>query len=749
MNETPAHPRAIPRQRRFPASPGCMPRRWRTSSPRPCRTPAAPGATRVRVSLAGPEDRPIATVADDGAGIAEPAVLLSFGENGWDTELVRREDAAGMGMLSLARRGCAVSLAAPDRRRRARTRLARRAHACALPRRGRGGGIPGRRRALPARHGGRVRGDGGGERRGDPPGRRECGAALPAARPLFADAPNTSAGDEPIERRAFLDGALPRRALEGTGVRRVQGPPGRASRVNDPDLNFHGLTITVRLPSVDAVTGARWTVGADVADCPGLELVLPARKEAVETPFLAEMREAARLAVYRAISRRCRSAPGVRGLEAGARRRNRHRPASAELRPWRPGLADLDDWREPPKLAGVGPDALVMACDPEPPEAQAFARAAKRAGIHDRLFEPDRRLEGYGWYDALPRVVNVHTEVTAGGRSVALDDYPVPERTGAPRAPLPRRPDAIRMSLAVRPAQGEGRIVARSTPTSPSPARHGPGWGDALPLVTETSAIEPCELARTHARGRSSRRRTTPTRTPGSASATCSTRRRCTSRPRLLVSATTKRAARVHRRCGLAASSSGSSRTSAASTSRGARPQGHRHLRRARRGGNAVKKPWTVQCSYAGYWANTVTVEADHARRGAGEGHRGRQPGATPGARSITAATPSSMPRARAPTRTPGSRDASLPVPDRFTEHGEPPVVTMTDPARPDGGIEVTRGRGAAPVPERRRGTVTAEMRGPPHPPDSTPLVTVRRGSDGRPDVTVTEGRARIRVLDE
>ncbi|MCY4601018.1 MAG: ATP-binding protein, partial [Acidobacteria bacterium] len=69
------------------------------------------GATRVRVQLReiGEDSPPAIVVSDDGAGIADPAVLLSFGENGWSEDLVRREDAAGMGFLSLARRGCAVS----------------------------------------------------------------------------------------------------------------------------------------------------------------------------------------------------------------------------------------------------------------------------------------------------------------------------------------------------------------------------------------------------------------------------------------------------------------------------------------------------------------------------------------------------------------------------------------------------------------------------------------------------------------
>ena len=78
-------------------------------------------AARVRISVSAPPARPdeptaatgetplTVTVSDDGAGIADPAVLLSFGENGWDHALVRREDAAGFGFASLARRNCTVS----------------------------------------------------------------------------------------------------------------------------------------------------------------------------------------------------------------------------------------------------------------------------------------------------------------------------------------------------------------------------------------------------------------------------------------------------------------------------------------------------------------------------------------------------------------------------------------------------------------------------------------------------------------
>ena len=44
-------------------------------------------------------------------------------------------------------------------------------------------------------------------------------------------------------------------------------------------------------------------------------------------------------------------------------------------------------------------------------------------------------------------------------------------------------------------------------------------------------------------------------------------------------------------------------------------------------------------------------------------------------------------------------------------------------------------------------GTVTTEISDPPPPPDVRPLVTVRPRADGAPDVTVTGGKARVRIL--
>ena len=451
-------------------------------------------ATRVRIAvgpLAEPssgEARSTVTIVDDGSGIADPTVLLSFGENGWSDDLVRREDAAGFGFASLSRRGCTVS---------------------SRPRSPDGSTMPGWRVDLAPEH---FLGDAEAEIHPDdgapfPHGTSisfaatETAAAIRnaaenAARhyPLpvfFEESPSARPDGEQLDRRAFLDGAVHAEPWRGLafGVFRD-----RHRGYNDPDLNFHGLTLPVRLPTVETVHGGTWSVRADIGDCPDLELVLPARKEAVENDFLKAMRNAARLAIYRALAASPDPRPAFedwkRAREAGID----IAPPPTVLRPWRPATAHVDDWREPSKLAVPGHGALVMDADPEPPEAQAFFRAAERAGMATSLFETDRRLAGYDWYDGLDRVAGIAAHLATGGKEHPLEDFPLPERTGRSAAALPPRPETIRIDLAVRPLRGPVRTF--ELPADLVFAGEPWGWlGDAIPLITAESALQPHQLA--------------------------------------------------------------------------------------------------------------------------------------------------------------------------------------------------------------------------------------------------------------
>ena len=136
-----------------------------------------------------------------------------------------------------------------------------------------------------------------------------------------------------------------------------------------------------------------------------------------------------------------------------------------------------------------------MDCDPEPPEAQALWRAAERAALAERLFEADRRLEGYEWYDRLDRVTAIDTEVTdAHGQAWPLRDFPAPERQGEAGSLLPPRPAAIRMTLSVRTGGGSDRAL--HLPADLAFAGEPWSWvGEALPLVTGDSTLEPHRLA--------------------------------------------------------------------------------------------------------------------------------------------------------------------------------------------------------------------------------------------------------------
>ena len=326
------------------------------------------GANRVAAAIEQDGDSTRVTLADDGEGIADPAVLLTFGESNWKPGIAEAEDPAGFGLLALSRRGCTL-----------RWRLAG------------GDPSPGYRLVLEPTHflgrdaahvvpddnapvapwnRGHLRGV-----RGAPLGPRL------SSRPPRGITPCRSPST------ARLSNAVP------FSMARSMWNHGRASSSASsrtghagyriPDVNFHGLTLPVRLPQIDAVEGGVWSARADINSCPDLELVLPARKEAVETPFLEEMREAARLAVYRAMAQ-ADPAPRLAWTDwhkakEAANRNARSRPQSCV--PGVPVSPIPTIGTSGPPSQAVGTDALVMQADPEPPEAQALHRALGLTGF--------------------------------------------------------------------------------------------------------------------------------------------------------------------------------------------------------------------------------------------------------------------------------------------------------------------------------------------------------------------------------
>ena len=145
------------------------------------------------------------------------------------------------------------------------------------------------------------------------------------------------------------------------------------------------------------------------------------------------------------------------------------------------------------------------------------------------------------------------------------------------------------------------------------------------------------------------------------------------------------------------------------------------------------------------YYANTVSVEADTLDEALEKAIE--KANDDPGWKSLDDCGPTHVHACcEGRDEDPWDNEKSLPVPARFSEKGEPPLVTLTG-ARPPGGIEVTGGTVRIRfVDEDGAGTVTTEVSDPPPPPGSKPVVIVRPRPDGAPDIEVRGGKALVSI---
>ena len=152
---------------------------------------------------------------------------------------------------------------------------------------------------------------------------------------------------------------------------------------------------------------------------------------------------------------------------------------------------------------------------------------------------------------------------------------------------------------------------------------------------------------------------------------------------------------------------------------------------------------YTIQAAYAGYFANTVSVDAETLEEALQKAIEVANQ--DPNWKSVDHCGPSFVDACcMGRDEDPWDKNKSLPVPARFTERGEPPVVTLTG-SRPPGGVDVTGGTVRLRFLDRAA-TVATEVSDPPPPPGSKPVVTVRPRPDGAPEVEVTRGKAIVRI---
>ena len=158
-----------------------------------------------------------------------------------------------------------------------------------------------------------------------------------------------------------------------------------------------------------------------------------------------------------------------------------------------------------------------------------------------------------------------------------------------------------------------------------------------------------------------------------------------------------------------------------------------------------MTRKFTIQCAYTTHYANTVTLEPDSLDEALEKAIEAANEDSA-GWRGTDHCSETFIDAVCEGAGCDPWGEGGLPVSDRFSEHGEPPVVTLTGPV-PAGAVEVSGGRVLVRI-VGEAGTVTSEVRDPPHPPTNKPLVTVSLDAAGKPSVKVEGGSARVRIVE-
>ena len=364
------------------------------------------GATIVYAALGPAEEATRVRIMDDGTGIQDPQVLLTFGENGWEGQAASREDAAGMGLACLAHHGCTVTSSSSGRD-------AWTAHL--TPKAFQGKAAAEVRAAVPPSAPDQVAAD---FRLGTaveflfPEDMGRLAAMLSAAAkhfPLPVHLIRKDAGNASTficERNDFLRGAV---RTEDQGDIRIGTFRNRRYK-SDPSLNFHGRLLSPDFAQLMTPDRHAWHARVDVVDCPDLKLTLPARDFLVRNDFAADLRRRVRKALYQGI------------IEEGSS------PLSHQQFEEERSLG-IDAPEPPRKLQGWEPKAPEDIYEPSPmtpftnvPEG-AFLVSGKilaPAGctLKDALdpgelglaFHAMPEYAGYGWYDVLPILTDLAFE---------------------------------------------------------------------------------------------------------------------------------------------------------------------------------------------------------------------------------------------------------------------------------------------------------------------------------------------------
>lgn len=342
------------------------------------------GATQISVSqIEHPDLGPVICLIDNGPGLTDPRDLFTLGQSAWDADTQSLEDAAGMGFFSLA--GRRVRIIAQQK----------------------GTSQSWIVDAEPDSFGGTEP-----ITCSEGPSNQNGTTILIATRPNehFVAAANRAARFLPLEvmidgviaeRKDFLEGA--EHIDEWNGIRIGIYDRGPTGFRNHDTVNFHGVTLQGRLPSLSQVFHRSYYARLDIIQCTDLKLVLPARKEIVENEFMARLRDHIQTIYFQLIKAAGAHSLSVRDHQTAARLGIDLPPAAMQLRVFEPGHADSNQ-NGYGKVEAITPDDVIYLSDGGAIEEQNLGYALSNQRAETKLYDPQSAFEGYDWYDQLARV---------------------------------------------------------------------------------------------------------------------------------------------------------------------------------------------------------------------------------------------------------------------------------------------------------------------------------------------------------
>ena len=424
-----------------------------------------------RVDLTTQEGR--ITLSDDGHGIKEPSTILAFGQSEWDEHTALNEHPAGMGLYALARCTLVTVRSRPENGDAWQVTLTPDHFVGKLP-------APIERLPLDTMPKGtsvsfnRTQSDQSIES-------EVQAAARHYPLPVYFNSNR-------LEQSDFL--------LEADLIQEWQGVRIGVYENHNDLMNFHGIVIRYpSLPKVEAIGRRVWTTKVDVIDCPQLELTLPARREVVETPFMEELRQACRRAVYQAMTLNPNPVDVPKYMQDEAAAMGISLPdAAPKLLPWQPQRANSSYYEPITEYRQVTDDTIALDIDLDLSAAnhQALARAAEQNGTMDKLYKQNAGLTGYGWYDRLTKANKLKITVTDQEGNHELGETQQDRKN-----PLQQRPDRIVLTLENTPENEQGSPVEILTLASDLAFENDQydSVYDAMPLVTMNSTINIDELS--------------------------------------------------------------------------------------------------------------------------------------------------------------------------------------------------------------------------------------------------------------